>query len=89
MNALTLGSDRRGQDPIPRPGEIARGDYWSILREGDEYLLCYLTTELLGREKRMLLHEREARDIVDGRTPVELYLMQDLALPALAQPRGD
>lgn len=88
MSILTIGNDRRGADPVPRPGEIARGDYWSIVREGDDYVLCYLSSELLGRERRLQLHEREARDIADGRTPVEFYLTQQSAALALSAPKA-
>lgn len=85
MAVLRVGTDRRGSDPVPRAGEIARGSYWSIVRAGDEYQLCYLSGELLGREKRLTLHEREAREIAEGKVPVELYLAEGIALPAPTQ----
>ena len=74
MTLFTLGAMRTAE-PVPRAGEIARGDYWAILREGDDYLLCYLSGDLLGRERRLLLSEAEARAILAGHTPVEQLLL--------------
>jgi hypothetical protein len=73
VSLFTLGEPRT-PEPRARPGEIARGDYWSIVREGDDYILCYLSGELLGREKRLVLDEREARSIMAGHVPVEQFL---------------
>lgn len=71
---FALGQPRTPANPITRPGEIARGDYWSIVREGEDYVLRYLSRGLLGREERLLLHEREANAIASGDTPIEQFL---------------
>lgn len=73
MSLFSLGAPRT-PEPRRRPGEIARGGYWSILREGDDYLLCYLSAGLVGRERRLLLHEAEARSIMAGHVAVEQFL---------------
>jgi len=58
----------------PRPGEIARGPWWSIRREGDDWLLCYLSADLHGREKRVMLTEAEARSVVGDAGLARYYL---------------
>jgi hypothetical protein len=73
MSLFTLAT-RRVPQAQSRAGEIARGDFWSVLREGDDHILCYLSAGLHGREERLHLSEDEARGIVDGRVAVEHFL---------------
>lgn len=74
MTLFSLGKMRIAE-PVQRAGELARGDYWSLVRKGDDYFLCYLSDELLGREKRLLLCEHEVRPILSGHIPVEQLLL--------------
>lgn len=73
MTPFTLG-DLRVAIPTPGAGEIARGDWWRIVREGDDYLLCYLSAALPGREQRLPVHEGEARAMAAGDVPVALFV---------------
>lgn len=70
---FTLG-ELRHAEPQERAGEIMRGPYWAITRDGDDYILCYLSSDLAGTEKRITMQEEQVRAIIAGSSSVVPFL---------------
>ena len=54
-------------DPAPRqPGTVAEGGFWSVVRRGEAYVLDYVSGELAGRARQVVISEEEAHRLESG-----------------------
>ena len=63
-------------EPTPlAPGELFRGDSWSVYLEEQTYILGYVSGELAGRFKRITISPREAQQLMAGEITCESVLI--------------
>ena len=64
-------------EPTPlEPGELFRGEYWSIYLEDKTYILGYVSGELAGRFKRIAISQTEAEQLIAGEVSCESVLIR-------------
>ena len=59
----------------PDPDELLRGDWWSILLKDGQYILDYISGELAGRGKQLVISKEEYERIKSGQIDVESVLL--------------
>jgi hypothetical protein len=59
----------------PSPGEVARGNWWSLFKREEGYVLEYISGEHNGRLKQLVVSEREAQQLVCGEADVEQLII--------------
>lgn len=59
----------------PDPDEVLRGDWWSVLFQDGQYILDYISGELAGRVKQLVISKEEYERIKSGATSVESVLL--------------
>ena len=63
--------------PTPlEPGELFRGEYWSVFLEDEAYILGYISGELAGRFKRIAILQSEAEQLMAGEITCETVLIR-------------
>ena len=64
-------------EPTPlQPGELFRGDYWSVFLENQTYVLGFISGELAGRFKRIAISPGEAEQLMAGEITCESVLLR-------------
>lgn len=61
--------------PTPSPDEVARGDWWSLLKREEGYVLEYISGEHGGRLKQLAVNESEAQRLMRGKDDVEQIII--------------
>ncbi len=68
-------------DPAPPTGqgddlpEFAKGDSWTIVKDGEVYVLSYISGELAGREKAITIEEADAKRLAAGDVTIDDILI--------------
>jgi hypothetical protein len=74
-------SEFYSEEPIEHPSELpvlvdgeVRGHAWSAKPIGDEYVLSFLSGELAGREKAVVISKAEYLGLADGSQSIDIVL---------------
>ncbi len=59
----------------PTPDEVARGDYWSLLKRESRYVLEYISGEMSGRLKQLVVTQEEAQRLMRGEAEAEQVII--------------
>ncbi|RYG65222.1 hypothetical protein EON80_17770 [bacterium] len=59
----------------PSPDEISRGDYWSLLECEGRYVLEYISGEMFGRLRQLVVTEEEAQQLKRGDVEAEQVII--------------
>ena len=68
-------------DPEPPTGKgddlpvFAQGDSWRIVRDGAVYVLSYISGEIAGREKAVVIDEADAKRLAAGECDIDAILI--------------
>ena len=56
--------------------EFAKGDSWRIIKDGEVYVLVYMSGELAGREKSVVIEPADAHRLAAGEADIDAILIQ-------------